>query len=342
MKNSIKNWFQTHINKHTTLYALRITIGIVVSILIAEIVGIQFAPSTGVVMLLSLQTTRKETLKTIFRKILSLGYTLFFAILIHEQFGTNTLAFSVVILLMVVLSIYLGWYSTLSVNVVIAVHLFITQEPFTHALMMNEIYRVCIGIGIAFLINLGVLDVEKQLTERIADIEDAMKAILNTYADYLDGRSTLPDMEQSFRSFRQSVARGQADSLTYANNHLFSHAGYYENYMNMRENDALLLEHIYLNLKEMADMPAHSGLVADFARHISDTLHIERSTKQWTGQYQEIIQTLDRAELPSTRSEFHAQANLLYVFYDLAKLLEVRNSFLASVSPKQREKYLKS
>lgn len=342
MINNIKNWFQTHINRHTTFYALRIVIGIILSILIAEIIGIQFAPSTGVVMLLSLQATRKETLQTILRKVISLGYTLGFAVLIHEYIGETSLEFSLVILLMVILSIYLGWYSTLSVNVVIASHLFITQQVFTTALICNEIYRVFIGIGIAFIINLGVFDIEKQLTLQIQSIESKMQEILLTFADYLDGNDPLKDITKQFHTFQLLIDQGLVNAQAYSNNHVLSHARYYEDYMHMRGSDILLMEHIYAHLKEMPEIPAHSGYVADYTRHIASTLHIARPVDEWSEKYQEVQRKLDREELPSSRSEFHAQVNLLYVLYDLSKMLDVRKHFLTSVSQKQRDKYLKA
>ncbi|MDD3361633.1 MAG: aromatic acid exporter family protein [Hespellia sp.] len=342
MIDKIKNWFQTHINRHTTFYALRIVIGIILSILIAEMIGIQFAPSTGVVMLLSLQATRKETMQTILRKVISLGYTLGFAVLIHEYIGQTSLEFSLVILLMVVLSIYLGWYSTLSVNVVIASHLFITQQVFTTALICNEIYRVFIGIGIAFIINLGVFDMEKQLTLQIQSIESKMQEILLTFADYLDGNTPLKDITKQFQTFQQLIDQGLVNAQTYSNNHVLSHARYYEDYMHMRGSDILLMEHIYTYLKEMPEIPAHSGYVADYTRHIANTLHIARPVDEWSEKYQEVQRKLDQEELPSSRSEFHAQVNLLYVLYDLSKMLDVRKHFLTSISQKQRDKYLKA
>lgn len=341
MKNNIKHWFQSHVNKYTTRYALRISIGIILAILITEVIGIQFAPSTGVVMLLSLQATRKETLITIFKKIISLGYTMGFAILVHEYVGTSSLAFSLVILLMVVLSIYLGWYNTLSVNVVIAVHLFITQDTFTRALFMNEIYRVFIGMGIAFLINLRGIDIESQITKQIHELELLMQNILLQLADYLDGKIALPDTVSQLKTFHQMTDQGRTNALIYSNNHLLSHAKYYENYMNMRENDCLLLEHIYSYLGNTNLPDIHAPLLAEYTRHIANTLHIARPVDEWSEKYQQVTERLEQEKLPVSRFEFHAQAIQLYILYDLSKMLEERKHFLASISKTQRTRYLK-
>ena len=341
MRDKINNWYLTHMNKENALYALRVSVGIIFSILLAEAIGIEFAPSTGIITLLTMQATKRETISTIIRKVISFGYTLLFALVIHEHVGTGILAFSLVILIMVVLSILLGWYDTLSVNVVIAVHLFMQQEAFTSALLLNETYRFCIGIAVAFIINLGVLDQEKELIKATVVIERTMKEIMMLYVNFMYGKAPLPEMTSILSNYRKKLDTEWARALANANNHLLSHYRYYVNYMDMRMDELSLIENIDAYLRSLPTCPQNAALVADYMEHIANSLRVERPLDEWTLKYDEVTKKLDQEALPASRSEFHEQSNLFFIFYELSKMLIIRKDFLAALSKKQRKLYFR-
>lgn len=149
----MKTWYTDHINLHSMAQGTKISLGIVVSILIAEFIGVDFAPSTGVVALLSIQDTKKKTVLTAVRRVITFVYTMFICFKANQYLRTTIGAFGLAVFLVVMPSVLLGWADTLSINIVIAVHMFIMNQPFDQHLMMNETYRVAIGLLVALVLN---------------------------------------------------------------------------------------------------------------------------------------------------------------------------------------------
>ena len=66
-------------NKHTWIQVFKIGIGSALAILIAEWMGLSYATSAGIVTLLTLQNTRKDTFHLALRRMTSFVVTMLLA-----------------------------------------------------------------------------------------------------------------------------------------------------------------------------------------------------------------------------------------------------------------------
>ena len=150
------NWtdIKNNFKKDRIMFAIRIITGVLISIFAADLLHIDFAPSTGVITLLTVDETKRDTFRKIVLRIISFLYTYLFAWLTIEVFKLDyTSGFAIAIAAVTFLTFLLRWDITLSVNCVILIQLFLDNKAFNMNLFLNETGRLVIGLLSAVLVN---------------------------------------------------------------------------------------------------------------------------------------------------------------------------------------------
>lgn len=177
---------KANFRKDRMMFALRIVIGTVISIVTADRLGIDFAPSTGVITLLTIDETKSSTFRRIVLRIFSFIYTYGFSWVILDFFKLDaTTGFTIAITLVTFLTFLLRWDLTLSVNCVILIQLFLQNKPFTYSLFINESMRLLIGLLAAVLVNF----IFRVKYDEEHDINPNTKLIKNTNTNKKSGSS---------------------------------------------------------------------------------------------------------------------------------------------------------
>lgn len=143
-----------NLRKDRIMFAIRIIVGIIISIVVASALKVDFAPSTGVITLLTIDQTKKDTFRRIGMRIVTFIITYLISWmtvdLLHLE---TTVGFALAITLVTFITFLLRYDLTLSVNCVILIQLFLDSKPFTLNLFINESERLIIGLISAVLVN---------------------------------------------------------------------------------------------------------------------------------------------------------------------------------------------
>lgn len=132
----------------------KIAFGCTSAIVLAERIGLLYASSAGIITLLTIQNTRRETLQLAWNRIQSFLVSITLAGLIHFFPGIHAVGFGVFLFLLVEISYYRNWQSSISVNAVFGTHIFIMEQELTLSFLLNETGLLVIGAGIAVVLNL--------------------------------------------------------------------------------------------------------------------------------------------------------------------------------------------
>ena len=148
--------------------------------------NLEFATSAGTITLLTIVTTKWETLKLSGFRILTFLISVFLSWIFFRNIQSDWLAYGLFTFLIVAILEWLGWKATISVNSVIGTH-FLTTHDFGFHSIVNEFMLVMIGISLAILLNL-IQDNGGQKTRIIRNMryaESELKRILEKLAAYL-------------------------------------------------------------------------------------------------------------------------------------------------------------
>ena len=134
--------------KKIMLPALKIAIGSSAAIWIAESLSLQYASSAGIIALLTIASTKWETMRLSLYRLITFCITVILTFLLFHLLPWDWATYGLFLLFTVIYSTWIGWRVTISVNAVIATH-FLTVGNFSLNFVLNEFLLVLIGISIA-------------------------------------------------------------------------------------------------------------------------------------------------------------------------------------------------
>lgn len=158
------------------LLSAKIGIGASVAIYIAELLNLQYATSAGIITLLTLTTTRWGTFRLSLQRLLTYVVSVGICWIIFSIIPSMWIEYGIFLFLVVLMTEWLGWRSTLSVNAVIGTH-FLTTQDFSLGFAINEFLLVVIGITIAIILNLFHINSthENGIIKSMRHVEHEMK-----------------------------------------------------------------------------------------------------------------------------------------------------------------------
>lgn len=192
--------------KKAFLQAVKIAVGSSFAVFVAETFHLQFAASAGTVTLLTIVTTKWETIKLSLYRILSFGVSVVLAGIIFQTIRSEWIGFGLYIFLVVSICNFMEWKAAISVNAVIGTH-FLTERDFSYEFIGNEFFLVAIGITVAVVLNLfhGNNNQRTQIIQHMREVENRMGMILGELAAYLDNRNMQRDVWEDICQLEESL-----------------------------------------------------------------------------------------------------------------------------------------
>lgn len=181
-------WIKKELAKKrkTLILAVKIAVGSSAAIYIAQMLGLEYAISAGTITLLTLLTTKWETVRLSAFRLVTFAVTILLAWASFAHIKSMWIGYGVFIFCVVLFAEVMGWRATISVNSVIGAHL-LTSRDFGMAFVENEFLLVLIGVVIAFLLNLFQNNDrnEKDIIANMRYTEERLQQILRRFAQYL-------------------------------------------------------------------------------------------------------------------------------------------------------------
>lgn len=168
------------------LLAAKIAVGSSAAIYIAQLLGLEYAISAGTITLLTLMTTKWETVKLSVFRLVTFVVTILLAWAAFSHIKSTWIGYGVFIFCVVLFAELMGWRATISVNSVVGAHL-LTRQDWGMPFVENELLLVLIGVVIAFLLNLFQNNDrnEKDIIANMRYTEKQLQEILCRFGDYL-------------------------------------------------------------------------------------------------------------------------------------------------------------
>ncbi|WP_400162863.1 aromatic acid exporter family protein [Brevibacillus sp. TJ4] len=302
---------------------IKTAIGTAISILIAQQLGLMFYAAAGIITILCIQVTVKQSVRTALNRFLAsllglgLGAAWFYLI------GFTPLALLLTILVFMPIAVRVRIQEGFVTSMVVLMHLY-AEERMDLALIANELALLTIGIGVALLVNLYMPSLEKELKAMQEKVEEHFSKILREYSHYLrfgdnewDGRelielTSLLDKAVKLASRDVENRLGRGDDT-------------YRSYFVMREKQFELLERM-MPIVSTLDAQVPQGLqIADFLERLSDSVHPGNTAYRYLDQLREMREEIQASPLPKTREEFETRAALFYLLREIENYLYIKH-----------------
>ena len=120
---------------------------------IAQLLHLEFVASAGVISLLTIMPTKKETLKTAGIRFLAFAVAMVLALICYTVAGFHILAFALFLIIFIPVCQVCKWNYAMTICSVVASH-FLILGDMSVANILNEVLIFSIGVGTGILANL--------------------------------------------------------------------------------------------------------------------------------------------------------------------------------------------
>lgn len=323
----------------TVIKVLKIGIGAVIAITIAQALQLQYAVSAGIVLLLTIQNTRKETVIIAGKRILAYIMALGISYASFHLVGYEVFGYGVFLLIFVGACHFIRFEEAIPINAVLISHFM--MEKTMGSMLLNETLLLLIGAGLGTLLNLFIMSNEKNIIARQKQIEEDLAMILFRMSKYIVRQDKSDDTGQCFQTLEFHVAEGIDEAYEGWNNQLLSNEKYYMRYMEMRKRQSQVLQQIYRNMKEMSSVPAQAAGIGTFISDIALTFGETNNAVTLLAEEHRLIESYQKSPLPHDRNEFEDRAILFMILKDLELFLQIKEEFAKSMTEEEKKRFWK-
>lgn len=309
--------------KYINHTVIKSALGAFIAIYIAQLLDINFGVTSGVVTIISIQSTKKESFKIALERVLASLVGLFIAIIFFESFGYTPIVFGSFILVFMGICLRLRIFQGFLVTVVLATHV-LGLKKISFDIVINEIYILLLGITVALILNLYMPDVKKELEKKRENINILMKTLINYFGDVLITGSVFTDEETLFQELEKELELAKDLAYKEYNNELFSSSQEYIEFFQLKKNQYKILLRMRKHFYRFYLSEEHAFIVSDFTRKVADSIGVDLLYKNVLLELEEVREVFKNMSLPKTRVEFESRAMLFQFLNDIEEFLELK------------------
>lgn len=303
-------------------FLLTTGIGSAIAILVANKFGLAYSASAGIITLLTIQTTKKETIFIALKRIAAFIVAVTIAFVVFSSFGYTSVVFGIFVFVFVASCNILGLQDGISMNAVLTTH-FLIEKNMTFSFIMNEVAILLIGMSIGIGLNLIMPKYKKKLKQEQEMIEDNIKRVLKEMAGVLRGVPKEIKIDQLSQDLGKLLDKAYED----AGNRFLADTKYLISYLEMRKVQVKVLNNIKADIKKLDEVLPQTHLVADYIDKVSDSFHELNDVKELVTDLEELYEFFRNEELPTSRGEFENRAILFLILKEIEYFLQIKRDF---------------
>lgn len=312
-----------------------------IAITLAEQMGLRYSSSAGIIALLSIQDTKRETIRVMIRRVSSFLLSILLSAACFWLFGYSPVAVAVFLIPFSALSILFRMQEGISVNTVLITH-FLAERSMTAADMGNEALLLAVGAGIGVILNLYIPGKEKQIRENQLKIEDLMRTILKDMSENLTAGTQKHSTGNHLRKLEYELDQGEKSAYEDMENQLLSETKYYIRYMSMRKMQLLILERIHGDMERIKAALPQASQIAGLMGYISASFQEYNNALGLLAKLDQVKLDMRSQPLPADRAEFENRAVLFRILLELEQFLIVKREFVSELSREEVKRFWKS
>ncbi|VDN48173.1 conserved membrane protein of unknown function [Petrocella atlantisensis] len=306
--------------------SVKIALGVIGAIFLAEGIGLMYSTTAGVIAMLSILDTRKQTLYVGFKRIWTSLMAILIVTILFALLGHNLLVFGLFLLLYVPLMTWLKASEALTVNTVLVTHIY-TLQSLGVGILMNEMALTIIGVLVAWVLNLHMPNLENEIRMLQMEVEDRIKGVLEQIEAKLMGQDKSASTDR-LDDLKIQLDEGTKKAYIYHNNYILKDHRYFIKYFQMRKEQYRVLKHMnqlfhesFITVKEALPIGAFTHRLVIELNECNDGEDLLRALKDLKNHYK-------ASDLPVTREEFEHRAVLFQYLNDLEHFIEIKSRFM--------------
>lgn len=327
--------------KELLIKSLKIAAACILSIVTASFFSLQYYVTAGIITILSIGGTKKETLKTAAKRSVAFLCALIIAAVCFYLFGFNVFGFSIYIFTFILICLKFNLKEAIAMDSVLITH-FLTNGNMSFSLIGNEIFLFIIGTGYGVIINLMLRKNSDEFIRLADEVDNEVKGILERMSARILTQDKSNYDGKCFEHLDEKLSAAKLCALNNYGNVLLHNSAYEVAYVEMRQKQRMVLENIYKSIIMITFLPEQAKMVSDFINKVSLEYHRYNDVENLLIELNNLLVALKSEEMPQSRDEFEARAILFYMLKQMQELLNLKHEFALSECHIQHHHYSKS
>ncbi len=320
------------------LKLIKIAVGCVASIFLADVLGLGYSTSAGIITLLTIQDTSRETITISVKRILAFLLATLIAYTVFHLAGYHVFAYGIFLFLFVAGCILMRMGDAVSINAVLATH-YLLEKDMSLPLIGNEALLLLIGAGIGTLLNLYMPGKGGEIRAMQHTLEEDLRKVLMRMAEYITKEDRSDYTGACFDKLQEDIAAGTKQAYAYMNNTFFQESKYFISYMNMREQQTVVLRDIYKKIIHIRFLLPQTERVSGLLYETAVSFGESNNARELLAKLTEVLGQMKDSPLPATREEFEDRAVLYGILMDLEYFLQLKKEFADALTQEQVRRY---
>ncbi|MED4602333.1 aromatic acid exporter family protein [Paenibacillus validus] len=299
---------------------IKTAVGVSIAILIAQSLHLSSYTSAGILALLCIQKTRKQSFTAVWERLLACLAGMAMSGFMFHFFGRHPLIFILLYMLFIPVCVRFKIQGGIASSSVIIMHIYMNGALNT-SFVLNELAIIAIGLGVALIVNLYMPGIDKQISQYKEEIHANMSAILGQFAKYLVEGYGLWDGKELL-TLAKLLDKGKNLAILEVENNMMRKDNPFLYYFEQKQRQYQILERM-LTLVSMLDTTLEQGVRIG---RLIDELGRDLQAGQDLASYHEKLRAIreyhKQLPLPVTRAEFENRANLFSLANELEKFIE--------------------
>lgn len=298
--------------------SIKMIFSAVFSILVAQVLHLDFAISAGIVAILTIQPSKRETFSTAIARFYGFVIAIVISFICFKIFGITTLGFFVYLAIYVFICQKFRWYSAIAMNSVLISH-FLSIGVMNFQTIVNESLIFLIGVLFGILVNLHLHKNTKEmnrlknlLTKQIQKIINRMsQRIIDQNLQNYDGKCFI-QLNKDFYLAKEIADVNYKNQLKKDDSEI--------KYLENLGNQIGILYEMYKRVKNIKTQPSTAKIISDFLQKVSEEYPI-KNNELLLKEFNSLWKEMKNRPLPQTRQEFEDRAELFTLLELIAEFL---------------------
>ena len=306
--------------------SIKVSIAVAVAIAIANILKLDYAVSAGIIAVLSIRPTKRETFQLAAGRLVAFFMALIIAMISYNLFGFDQLGFWIYFIPYVFICYLKNWTASITINSVLVSH-FITYQSMDPKHVLNEVLIFVIGVSVGILMNLNLHHKDEYVEKLKSETDEQIRKILLVIAHRIQDKDASDYTTDCFRELEHLLREAKNAAEDNYNNKLRKGNKKDVEYIAMRQKQYNVLLDMYKTAKTLETKPHTAQLISDFFEKMAEKFHRENDGVALMEAFKEMDTEMKKRPLPVERQEFEDRARLFIMMRYIEEFITIKMEF---------------
>lgn len=306
--------------------AFKMAVSASITLIIGNILGLDYATVGAVIAILSIQDTRRQALIVGKKRVLACLIGILISIIFYGILGQEPIIFGMFLLVLIPITYRFNIQEGMVPAVVLSTH-FLVADGITIKLITNEVMIMIIGIGVAAIANVFMPSLEDKFKKDKEWIEEHYRIIIYKMSKSLITYTVDVDEQKLIDNIKSRLYESKETAYKIVNNNFFRSSSYYTDYMNMRINQFDTINRMRVHFHKFSIPVDQMKVMAEFTRCVSENIREMNDCRELLEELEFLRAEFKKMDLPKTREEFENRAELLQFLNDMEEFLMIKRNF---------------